>query len=193
MRITYLFIFAFTLILTGFAHDASAAQGYANNELKVRAGPNSEYPVVSRIADNRLLDIRGCTDGWKWCEVSARGSRGWVPADQLRVVYQNKRVQLKNYGERLNVPVVGFERRNYWRQNYRDRDFYRNEANWDHYDRDSRHDNHRHDNGNHYGQYKDGKVYYRGPDGEKRWTYTDQFRSHGDYSDYKNSRYGYNR
>lgn len=187
MRITYFFIFVFFLMLTGFAHEASAAQGYANTDLKVRAGPNSEYPVVSKIADNRLLEIRGCTDGWKWCEVSSRGVRGWVPADQLRVVYKNRRVQLKNYGDALNVPVVGFERRDYWRRNYRDRDFYRNEANWDHYDR------YRHDNGNHYGHYKNGKVYYRDADGKERWTYTDQFRSRRDYSDYTDNRYGFNR
>lgn len=182
MRIAYLFFFVLSFLLTGYASDAVAAPGYANNELKVRAGPHSDYPVVSRIADNRLLDIRGCTDGWKWCEVSTRGVRGWVPADQLRVVYQDRRVQLKNYGERLNVPVVGFERKDYWRQNYRDRDFYRNEANWNHYDR-----------GRHAGHYKNGKASYYGRDGVKDWEYTDKYRVHDSYRDYKQNNYGYNR
>lgn len=183
MRVVCLFVFAFSFLLTGFASDAMAAPGYASNELKVRAGPDSDYPVITRVADNRLLDIRGCTDGWKWCEVSTHGARGWVPADQLRIVYQGKRVQLKNYGERLRVPVVGYDRKDYWQRNYRDRDFYRSGSQWDR----------RHDNGYHRGHYKNDKAYYYGRDGVESWNYTDKYRVHDSYRDYKQNKYGYNR
>lgn len=160
MRKFSFFLMAAAFLTFAGPQPSQAAQGYSTVDVNVRSGPGTGYSIIDTIDKNRLLDIRACTPNWTWCEVSMRGTRGWVKESQLRAVYKDRRVQISNYGERLSIPAVTFNKNDYIRKGQGD--YYRNEANFDHNDRDGYWNGNkygRHDNGKHKGWYKQDHKY----------------------------------
>jgi len=155
------YVFAFTALLIGLMalpQSASAYDGYAGTTLTVRAGPGPYYPVIGRIGSHTPVNIRGCVNGMKWCDVSTRGFRGWVAGNYIRTGYQSRDYSLIDIGSRLGLPVITFSERDYWGTHYYNTDFYRTRYGWN-------------DNGRSYG-------WYRTRDGEWRrsssWRDTDR-------------------
>lgn len=108
---------------------AAATDAYTATTLNVRAGPG-KYPVIGRLSAGTAVDIRGCTGGMKWCDVSARGLRGWVAGQHLNTRYRNRNSSVITLGSVLGLPIVTFDERTYWSHNYYDRDFYRARYGW---------------------------------------------------------------
>lgn len=127
----YIFVFAAALLAAmSFSGPAEAAHGYASTSLNVRAGPGGAYPLIGRIGPRTPLFIRGCTPGWRWCDVSAGSFRGWVAGSYIHAPYHNRNVNVVDFGAVLGLPVVTFQERTYWGRNYYDRDFYRTRYGW---------------------------------------------------------------
>lgn len=108
----------------------AATDAYTTSTLNVRAGPGGAYPVIGRIAGRTAVDIKGCTAGMRWCDVSARGFRGWVAGERLNARHRNRQSTVMQLGSRLGLPVVTYNERAYWSTNYYDRDFYRARYGW---------------------------------------------------------------
>jgi uncharacterized protein YraI len=109
---------------------ARASDGYVTADINLRAGPDVDYPRVATIPAGSRVAIRGCTEGWGWCDVIAFGHRGWMVGDYLRHDVGSRHVLLRDYGVRAGIPVVTFVIGNYWDHHYRGRPFYRQRSYW---------------------------------------------------------------
>jgi uncharacterized protein YraI len=58
---------------TGFAAAAPAVVG---NDLNLRAGPGTEYPVVAAMPAGAAVNVMGCEASW--CRVAYNGTVGWA-------------------------------------------------------------------------------------------------------------------
>ena len=57
---------------------ALAQSAFTVQAVNVRAGPDRVFPLVSWLPGGTPVNVIGCTNGWRWCDVIARGTRGWV-------------------------------------------------------------------------------------------------------------------
>lgn len=129
--------------LVGAATAASAQEAFTTNDVAMRAGPGTRYPVVRMLPEDARVYIHGCLSNWDWCDVSWRRSRGWVFSDYLEALYRNRRVDFDAYRGYVDIPFVTFGF-GYWDRYYRDRPWFdnwdrwgdRNDRRWRHY-RDS--------------------------------------------------------
>jgi uncharacterized protein YraI len=112
------------------AAKAADIRAYTNTSAALLAGPDTFYPPVAQVASGADVQIMGCTDGFKWCDVEWNGNRGWINANNLNSNYNNRRVSIIEYGPRANLPVVVFEQKPYWDSYYHDRPFYTERRYW---------------------------------------------------------------
>lgn len=109
---------------------AQAADAYVTGNVNLRAGPDSDYPLIDQIPAGTEVNVQGCTDGWEWCDVIVYGNRGWVAGNYIEYEYQNQPVLLPSYGAQIGIPIVTFVIGNYWDNYYRSRPFYRERDRW---------------------------------------------------------------
>jgi uncharacterized protein YraI len=120
----------FTLAGLPFTARADALRGYTDASVDLLAGPGLSYPAVSHVADNANVDIFGCVNGFRWCDVAWNGNRGWIDGRFLDSVYKDHHVNIIEYGPQADVPVVTFEQKSYWDSYYHDRPFYTEDRYW---------------------------------------------------------------
>jgi uncharacterized protein YraI len=120
------------LALTGLSFNAwaDALKGYTNASVDLLAGPASDYPAVAHVADNANVEVHGCVDGFKWCDVSWGSQRGWIDGRFLDSIYKDHHVSIIEYGPQVDVPVVTFEQKSYWDNYYHDQPFYTEQRYW---------------------------------------------------------------
>jgi uncharacterized protein YraI len=109
---------------------ASAASGNTVAGTDMYAGPSGEFPQGMHLAADLKIKIHGCLRQGRWCDVSWRGNRGWVPAAALAYRDGDARVAIAR-APRGEVPTVAFNLHQYWDQNYRDRLWYEERAKWE--------------------------------------------------------------
>ena len=116
MRYPWLALLA--LLSVGLGRYADAGPAYTQGVVHLRAGPSSEYPLVTSIPANSLLTLNGCIDDWTWCDVDWEGNRGWVYGNYLYYDYQSRRVPIIEYGAQLGIGIVAFSIGDYWGRYY---------------------------------------------------------------------------
>ena len=79
----------------------AAVAGFATGNVNLRAGPSTQYPVVTTIRAGDRLTIFGCVRGYSWCDVNWRGNRGWVSSSYLDSFFDNRRVRVPGYAARM--------------------------------------------------------------------------------------------
>jgi uncharacterized protein YraI len=109
---------------------ASALSAVVTESTELRAGPAYDFPVVDSIPSDVRVNVHGCVRGYRWCDVSWRDARGWVPGDELAYLYEGRRVAIVEYGPRIGLPVVVYSFDNYWDRHYRGRSWYGERARW---------------------------------------------------------------
>jgi len=120
-------VFAAVLGLSGVAH---AADAYLDQARNLRAGPAKNYPIIAQLPGGTGVNVRGCTEGWKWCDVSYRGAQGWVIGSALQGRVGRTKYVYRGNGQRFGVPVVIFDQRSYWDEHYKDRPWYADKQYW---------------------------------------------------------------
>lgn len=142
--------------LLGAATAASAQQAFTTNDVALRAGPGTRYPVVRMLPEDANVYIHGCLSNWDWCDVSWRSTRGWVFSDYLEATYRNRRIDFDAYRGYVDIPFVTFGF-GYWDRYYRDRPWF---DNWDRWgDRNDRR----------WRRYHDGNDWSRDGDNNTDW------------------------
>ena len=110
---------------------AQAAEGFATANVNMRAGPSTNFPVITVIPDGRSVEIHGCLSDRPWCDVSFFGNRGWVSGHYVQASYRSRRVRVEpDYYRSLGIPSVVFSIGTYWNNHYRNRSFYRDRDRW---------------------------------------------------------------
>lgn len=119
------------LLTTATWQNAEARTVVVTN-VNLRAGPDIDYPIVTRIGRNSNIEVYGCMDDWYWCDVGVGRYRGWMRGDAIYTWYDNRRITYVEAGPRLNVPIISFNI-GYWDEHYRGRPFYHDRGRWEHY------------------------------------------------------------
>jgi uncharacterized protein YraI len=109
---------------------AAALPAVTTDSTNLRAGPAYDFPVVDRIPSGVAVNVHGCIRGYRWCDVSWRDARGWVPGEELAYLYQGRRVAIVEYGPRIHLPVVSFSFDTYWGRHYTGRSWYGERNRW---------------------------------------------------------------
>ena len=55
---------------------ALAENAFTTQPASVRAGPDESYPEVAQLDADAPLEVMGCLDDWRWCDVTFDGNRG---------------------------------------------------------------------------------------------------------------------
>ena len=110
---------------------AHVSTGYTMRATNMRAGPDTDYPVVRYIPRNREVDVFGCLHDWSWCDVGYRNDRGWVAASLLSADYRGRRQRLGSVAPYIGIGVLAFMFGNYWDDYYRSRPFYSDRTRWE--------------------------------------------------------------
>lgn len=96
----------------------------------MRAGPDRNFPLVAWLPGGAAVNVVGCTDGWRWCDVTSGFNRGWVYARFLSMGFQNQPTMVLSSGAMLGVPLISFSVNTYWGAHYRSRPWWDNRSYW---------------------------------------------------------------
>jgi uncharacterized protein YraI len=103
---------------------AQAAQGFIVSGTALKAGPDPQFPTVIEMQAGAEVNVYGCFEGHTWCDISFHEDRGWVPGEDLEVIFQSKRVKIVEVTT-VVVPVVTFEFTTYWQAHYNSKPFFK--------------------------------------------------------------------
>lgn len=105
--------------------------GYTLNQARMRAGPDTDYPVIRFIPRDRRVHVYGCLNNWSWCDVGYRSDRGWVAGRLLGADYRGRRRSLVTIAPYMSILVLSFRFDDYWDNHYRGRPFYSDRNRWE--------------------------------------------------------------
>jgi uncharacterized protein YraI len=125
---------ALPILLAGLLPVLASAQQIAMTaeQINLRAGPDSNYPIVSVLQPNSQVIVQGCLQDYSWCDVGFGPVRGWVYAGVLRYPYQNGYAILPQVAPMVGIGVIGFAFGDYWHSHYRGQPWYREQNVWVH-------------------------------------------------------------
>lgn len=129
------------------ATSALAASAMVTTDLNLRTGPGTRYARILAMPGGAIVDVRGCTRGYRWCRVYWRGYEGWAASNYL--ARRTGGGGFDNYAASIGVPIIagaiiggviaqGFDHHDhyYHRRHYRHYDGRRYHRNWRHHRRD---------------------------------------------------------
>lgn len=168
------------ILLSSIAVPAVAQNAEVTADLNMRAGPGTQYPVITTIPDGRGVNIYGCESGLNWCDVSWRGNRGWVYSDYLDYTYNRRTRPVSDWGARLDLPLISFSFGDYADRHYRGMPWYDDRDRWDRDDRRGWRDD---DDRRGWRDRDDDRREWRGDDDRRGWRDDDDRRAWRDDED----------
>jgi uncharacterized protein YraI len=88
---------------------AMALHAVAVTDLNMRAGPGSQYPIVTTIQSNGQVEILGCLEQGQWCQVNWQGNQGWAYSEYLAITETGEQIYVPQARSVLDIPIVAFE------------------------------------------------------------------------------------
>ena len=114
------------VILTALSVPALAASpATVTADLNMRAGPSTQYPVVTVVPQSAPVQLHGCNADASWCDIAYGSHRGWASAGYIRVTNGSTPVTVTPATVAVvGVPVVTYNRV-YWDTYYPNYPWYR--------------------------------------------------------------------
>ena len=109
---------------------SQAQLAYAAKQVNLRAGPGMEYPVVAILLAGVPVTVQGCVADYRWCDVEAGPSRGWVYGANIVYPYQGSNVPVISYGAMIGIGILAYSVASYWDQHYVGRPWYPQRQRW---------------------------------------------------------------
>ena len=109
---------------------SQAQLAYAAKQVNLRAGPGMEYPVIAILLAGVPVTVQGCVADYRWCDVEAGPSRGWVYAGNIVYPYQGSNVPVISYGAMIGIGILAYSVASYWDQHYVGRPWYPQRQRW---------------------------------------------------------------
>ena len=108
---------SFSMMCVGLASfdGANAQNARANTSVNMRAGPGTNYSVITTIPQGAYVRILGCTAGYAWCGVEYTGIEGYAAGRYLTVTsgqYAGQLLTGVGVGLALGIPRWRYD---YWR------------------------------------------------------------------------------
>ena len=119
-----------TVALAALPGVSQAQLAYAAKQVNLRAGPGMEYPVVAILLAGVPVTVQGCVADYRWCDVEAGPSRGWVYGANIVYPYQGSNVPVINYGAMIGIGILAYSVASYWDQHYVGRPWYPQRQRW---------------------------------------------------------------
>jgi uncharacterized protein YraI len=116
--------------LAALPASSQADMAYAAKQVHLRAGPDTDYPVVVTLPAGVALDVQACLSDYRWCDVIAGPDRGWVYAGNIAYPYQGSNVSVLSYGTAIGIGIVAFSLGSYWDNHYMGRPWYPQRPMW---------------------------------------------------------------
>ncbi|HNW10046.1 MAG TPA: SH3 domain-containing protein, partial [Candidatus Rifleibacterium sp.] len=66
---------------------AAAQNAFTTQSVNMRAGPDRSFPLVAWIPAGTPVQVFGCLDGWRWCDVQWGFNRGFVWSQFLQTSF----------------------------------------------------------------------------------------------------------
>jgi uncharacterized protein YraI len=121
-----------TVALAALPGISQAQLAYAAKQVNLRAGPGMEYPVVAILLAGVPVTVQGCVADYRWCDVEAGPSRGWVYGGNIVYPYQGSNVPVISYGAMIGIGILAYSVTSYWDQHYIGRPWYPQRQRWIH-------------------------------------------------------------
>lgn len=103
---------------------AFAATSITTTNVNLRAGPGTNYPLVTTIPKRAELVTHGCLQDMSWCDVNWGGQRGWVSSQYMLAVAEHRTVVVtEETAPTIGITVVSFDH-GYWERYYPARPWY---------------------------------------------------------------------
>ena len=109
---------------------SQAQLAYAAKQVNLRAGPGMEYPVIAILLAGVPVTVQGCVADYRWCDVEAGPSRGWVYAGNIVYPYQGANVPVISAGAMIGIGILAYSVASYWDQHYVGRPWYPQRQRW---------------------------------------------------------------
>ena len=110
---------------------AQDPNAYLLTNVNLRAGPGTEYPVIITVPNRAQIEILGCLEDYRWCDIVFEDQRGWMRSIYISYWYNEYYYPLRDYAPQLNLQIVSFDVDAYWGEYYQDRPFYAERARWE--------------------------------------------------------------
>ena len=121
---------ALTVALAALPGASQAQLAYAAKQVNLRAGPGMEYPVIAILLAGVPVTVQGCVADYRWCDVEAGPSRGWVYGANIVYPYQGSNVPVISYGAMIGIGILAYSVASYWDQHYVGRPWYPQRQRW---------------------------------------------------------------
>lgn len=81
LPLALLAIFSFSMPVV--AQSGGPAIAYTTANLNMRAGPGTNYPVITTVPRGGGVTVFGCTADFRWCDAAFTNVKGWVSGKYL--------------------------------------------------------------------------------------------------------------
>ncbi|MGS4887619.1 SH3 domain-containing protein [Roseibium sp. MB-4] len=72
------------------AQSGGPAIAYTTANLNMRAGPGTNYPVLTTLPQGAGVTVFGCTADFQWCDAAFTSVKGWVSGKYLSYGVQGR-------------------------------------------------------------------------------------------------------
>jgi uncharacterized protein YraI len=122
--------FMLALAIASCIPPVAAQTATISSSVNVRSGPDSVFPIVTWLMTGTSVTVEGCTANWRWCDISAGRTRGWVYTRFLSYPHKGTAVTVIQGGPSLGLPQTEFSLGSYWDAHYQGQRWYAQKAEW---------------------------------------------------------------